>query len=339
MRTGKLPPELLSRLLKRIRCDDPRVRLGPQLGEDAAAIDTGGETLIVSTDPVTFVTDRAAWYAVQVNANDVAAMGAEPAWFAATVLLPSSFSEPEAERLFEQLQRACEAGGVALVTGHTEVTPAVTRPVIVGTMLGTVDAGSLVTSGGALPGDAVILAGPIAIEGTAVLATEAAAELAAGGFAPGALATAAGLLDAPGVSVVRASRLVRDVTRPHAMHDATEGGVAMALREVALASGVGMSLNLDRVPMLDLTRRVCQTLRLNPLGLISSGCLIVVVDRVAEESVLGALSAGGIEGACIGGITAAKEMTCIEHGLPAELPPFDRDELARYFDERASARA
>jgi len=336
VRSGKLPPQLLGRLLARIASNDPRVTLGPRPGEDAAIIDLGNQSLVVTTDPITFVSEHAAWYAVQVNANDIAAMGADPAWLAVTILLPTSSSDADIEPLFQQLRTACNELGVSVVTGHTEVTTSVIRTVIVGTMLGLAPAGDAVTSGGALIGDAVILAGPIAVEGTATLATEAATVLRDKGLTRKDLAVAAGLLFHPGISVVPASRVIRRVTRPHALHDATEGGVATALREVAFASGVGMRLNSRDFPVLSLTTRICEALVISPMGLISSGCLIAVVAANDAESVVAGLEAEGIVAAVAGYATANRDVVLRTESGAVGLPEFDRDELARYLDENAS---
>ncbi|MFB3093089.1 MAG: AIR synthase related protein, partial [Dehalococcoidia bacterium] len=118
MDIGKLPNELLARLLARIQHRDTRVLLGPGVGRDAAVIDAGGERLLVAkSDPVTFASDHIGWYAVHVNANDVACMGARPAWFLATVLLPEGASEEQASQVFGQLLEACESLEIELVGG------------------------------------------------------------------------------------------------------------------------------------------------------------------------------------------------------------------------------
>ncbi len=128
LHTGKLPAELLARLLSRVVSRDPRVLLGPTVGEDAALIDLGDRVLVAKADPVTFATDRIGWYAVHVNANDVACMGARPAWFLATILLPQGAPEALAEDVFAQIEAACEALDITLVGGHTEVTYGLERP-------------------------------------------------------------------------------------------------------------------------------------------------------------------------------------------------------------------
>jgi len=135
MRLGKLPPELLARLLRDLPSADPRVRLGPRPGEDAAVVDFAGETLVVTTDPITFVSADAAWYAVQVNANDIAACGAEPQWLAATVLLPPSATESMVVNLFQQLREACVAAGICLIALLIVLFPANVNAAMKGTTL------------------------------------------------------------------------------------------------------------------------------------------------------------------------------------------------------------
>ncbi|HCH37103.1 MAG TPA: hydrogenase expression protein, partial [Acidobacteria bacterium] len=80
MKPGKLPAAKLRKLLTGLRREDPRVIIGPQVGEDASVIAFADRCLVVTTDPVTFATDRIGWYTVHVNANDVAVMGATPRW-------------------------------------------------------------------------------------------------------------------------------------------------------------------------------------------------------------------------------------------------------------------
>ena len=176
MDIGKFPPSLLDRLLQKTGVTDPRVVLGPGLGEDAAVLDMGETLLVAKSDPITFATDRIGWYAVQVNANDIACTGGVPRWFLATLLVPERFTEDQAEELFTQVLDACNDIGVALVGGHSEVTQGIDRPLVAGTMLGEVARDRLVRTGGAQEGDSLVVTQGIAIEGTALLALERAQE-------------------------------------------------------------------------------------------------------------------------------------------------------------------
>src|SRR5688500_13189331 len=169
--TGKLPADMLQAVLDKHVAPDPRVIVGPRVGEDAAVIDLGDRYLVATADPITFATDDVAWYALQVNANDIAVRGARPRWFLATVLLPPATTTDESvETLFGQLAAACDDLEVTLVGGHTEITHGLDRPVVAGTMLGEVDKAKLVTTGGAQVGDAVVMTKGIPLEGAAIIA-------------------------------------------------------------------------------------------------------------------------------------------------------------------------
>ena len=184
MQAGKLPLELLTQLLGRIDIKDPRVVLGPRPGEDAALIDFGDSYLVTKTDPITFATDLIGWYLVQVNANDLAVMGATPRWLMVTLLLPEGTRPDEVRAIFDQLRDACDGLEVALVGGHTEITRDLPRPIALGAMLGEVRKDRVVLTSGARPDDAIVLTKGIAIEGTAILAREAAKQLQEAGVAP-----------------------------------------------------------------------------------------------------------------------------------------------------------
>ena len=242
MDVGKFPPELLERLLNSSGAEDPRVLLGPRVGEDAAVLDFGDRLLVAKTDPITFASDRAGWYAVQVCANDVACTGAAPRWFLATLLAPEWFSPEDAAQLFNDVASACRELGVALIGGHSEVTQGIQRPIISGTMLGEVERDRLITTGGAQEGDSIIVTKGLAIEGTAILARDRAEELRRAGADEGAIRGGAALLDSPGISVVRDAQTASTQHSVHSMHDVTEGGLITALHEVASASGLGVAI-------------------------------------------------------------------------------------------------
>src|ERR687898_805668 len=106
---GKLPASTLQAILERHAVKDPRVIVGPRVGEDAAVLDMGDRYLVATSDPITFATDDVAWYALQVNANDIAVRGARPRWFLATILLPEGrTSDAAATTLLAQLAQACD---------------------------------------------------------------------------------------------------------------------------------------------------------------------------------------------------------------------------------------
>ena len=333
MDVGKLPMEVLAKLLSGTVQADSRVLQGPGIGADAAVIDMGDRLLIAKADPVTFATDRIGWYAVQVNANDIACMGGMPKWFLATVLLPEGAPESLAVDVHEQITEACAALGVTLVGGHTEITYGLTRPIVSGSMLGEATLDTVVWPGGARPGDALILTQGIAIEGTSVLAHEAADALLAGGMSEAEVSAAAGLLDAPGISVVRAARAAASAGVT-AMHDPTEGGLATGLSELATAANAGLEVDGVAVHVLPETRAVCRALGLDPLGLLASGSLLAAAAPERADDVLTALHAEGIDAAVIGRVTEVSAGLRLRSADGVrELPSFPRDELARYMSQ------
>lgn len=332
MSAGKLPLDLLGSLLGEIESADPRVVLGPRPGEDAALIDFGDRYLVAKTDPVTFATDLIGWYMVNVNANDLAVMGATPKWLLATLLLPEGIRESRVAEMFQQLRDACAELNIALVGGHTEVTYGLDRPIAVGAMLGEVDRDSAVLSSGVCPGDSLILTKGIAVEGTSILAREAEDQLAERGIPTETLHRAAGFLFDPGISVLEDARIAVEAGEVHAMHDPTEGGLSGGIYELAAASGVGFDIDADSIPMLPECKLFCEVLGLDPLGLIASGSLLAAVAPESAGAVLDALSGEGIDVSVIGVANDnAGEITLRSQGSSSEFPRFQRDELARFF--------
>ena len=332
MDIGKFPPALLEKLLRKTGVTDPRVVLGPGVGEDAAVLDLGETLLVVKSDPITFATERIGWYAVQVNANDIACTGGVPRWFLATLLVPERFTEDQAEELFTQVLDACNDIGVALVGGHSEVTQGIDRPLVAGTMLGEVARDRLVRTGGAQEGDSIVVTKGIAIEGTALLALERAEDLRKAGVSDDTITLSVELLNVMGISVLTDAQTACDTAQIHSMHDVTEGGLITGLREVAAASGLGLAIEEDSVPVLPATKEVCQAIGLDPMGLLASGALLITLPPSDVPSLLSALEKKGIDGWEIGMMLASEEgLISIGREGEVELPQFSRDELARYF--------
>ena len=332
MQAGKLPPRVLASMLDRVDVLDPRVILGPRAGEDAALIDFGDRCLAAKTDPITFATDLIGWYLVQVNVNDLAVMGAAPKWLLATLLLPEGTTPEQTANVFDQILRACAEHGITLVGGHTEVTLDLPRPVAVGALLGEVDKDRVVLTSGVRPGDSIVLTKGIAVEGTSVLAREASEDLIEAGVEQRVIEQAQGLLFEPGISVAEDARIALETADVHAMHDPTEGGLATGLAEMAAAACVGLTIDLNKAPVLPETEAVCGALGLDPLGLIASGALLAAVAPEDSARLTDALRAGGIPAWEIGRATdAANGLTVRTSHGERPLPTFERDELARYF--------
>ena len=330
---GKLPLEHLRLLLSHSPKHDPRLFIGPQIGEDAAVIDAGDRYLVVATDPVTFATDQIGRYAVHVNANDVAVMGARPLWFFVVILLPENRTTPaRAEAIMADVRAACEELDVALGGGHTEITQGLDRPILVGQMLGEVAPARLVRKTRIAVGDQILLTQGVAIEGTAILARES--EPLRGRVDADVLARAARFLITPGISVVRAALTAASVgDAVHAMHDPTEGGLATGLFELVAPVGLGLQVIRERIPVFPETDSICRALSLDPLELIASGALLIAVAPDKADVVRSAIQAAGIPVAVIGAVRPSSEnITIVSSGNIEPLAPAVRDEIARAFE-------
>ena len=301
--------------------------VGPGCGLDAAVVAVGRRRLILKADPVTFTARRVGWYAVQVNANDVAVMGGRPAWFQPTILLPPGTRTSVVTTIVREIDRACRALGVAVTGGHTEVTDAVTRPVVAGDMHGLLVAARIITAGGAHPGDRLLLTKAAGIEGTAILAQERVSELTKA-LSARLVRSARRLRRHPGISVVREA-VTAARHGASAMHDPTEGGVRAALHEMAFASRVRLDVDLDRIPVYPQTARICRYYAIDPLGLIGSGALLVALPRARASRLLRAWARNGIVGHVIGSVESGRGLRATRQGRRVAFPWLARDEIIR----------
>ena len=323
---GKLPHEVLKRLLAGAP-PGGGVIVGPALGEDAAALAVGGDVLVASTDPITFTSENLGYYGVNVNANDVAAMGARPRWFLASLLLPRGFDRREVAGLFRDLASACRTLKVALCGGHTEVTSAVTRPVMVGTMLGTVSRKRLVRPERVREGDVVLLTKRLAIEGTAILARDRRRRVSRI-LGERRAARARSMLFRPGISVVPEAMAAVGAAPVHAMHDPTEGGFISGVWELSYVTGLGVEVLEEKIPVYAETREVCLEFGLNPLGLIASGSLLIVASPRSAKRIKAAVRRRRIECVEVGRMTGRRPRL-LRDGKPYPFPRAGVDEITR----------
>jgi hydrogenase maturation factor len=338
LQPGKLPPALLAELLAQQAASDSRLLIGPRVGVDAAVIDIGDRLLIATSDPITFATDAIGYYAVTANANDIACMGGTPRWFLATLLLPEhATTEALVRDIFGQVQQACQDLHITLVGGHTEITVGLTRPLLSGHMLGEASRDQLITSAGAQAGDAILLTKGFPVEGIAIIARECASQLTARGYPLGDITRWQQFLFTPGISVVQDTTILRQTVEVHAMHDPTEGGVATGLWELAQASGVGLHIAADQLPLLAEGALLCEAFGLDPLGIIASGALLAAVPATQAEQAIAACRDNGIACHRIGTVVANPAEFLLHTGKETRpLPTFSRDEIVKIFQAEMS---
>ncbi|NUC70915.1 hydrogenase expression protein [Haloterrigena sp. SYSU A558-1] len=293
---GKVSPDdLLAHVFERTGTDDETVLQGPANGEDAAAIAPfdGDETLVVSSDPISLAAAGVGSLAVPIACNDVAASGADPRWLTVVIMLPDE--ETDLEAITSDLDAAARDVGATIVGGHSEYVDQLERPLLSLTAMGTAE--SFVPTGGAEPGDSVLITKAAGLEGTAILATDFGDEF---DVAEAVRERAEGFLDE--ISVAPDARAVRE--HATAMHDPTEGGVAAGLLEIARASGVRLDVDRESIPIREETARLCEAAGVDPLRIFGSGALLATVPDDAVDDCLAALEAAGLEGSEIGTVEA-----------------------------------
>lgn len=328
MEIGKVPEAVLKRaVFRQIHTRREEVLVGAGVGEDCAALQLGpDEVFVLSTDPITGTDKNTGELAVQITANDLASAGAEPVALLLTVLLPVTADEPMIRRLMREVDEACEKLHIQVVGGHTEVTAVVNQPVISVTGIGKAKKGHLVTTGGAGIGDDVVATKWIGIEGTSIIAREKEQELLERFAAP--FVEEAKNFDRFLSVVPDAAAAVKSGVT--AMHDVTEGGIYGALWELAEASGVGLEIDLKKIPVRQETIELCEYYRLNPYQLISSGCMLMTAPdgrRLVRD-----LEKAGIHATLIGRCVDGKAKKILNGEDTAYLERPKTDELYKIYE-------
>ncbi|MEY8334006.1 AIR synthase family protein [Lachnospiraceae bacterium 47-T17] len=323
MKVGKVPEAILKRsVLKQIQTDRPEVLLGASVGEDCAAVSLQeDEIFVLSTDPITGTARDIGHLAIQITLNDLASAGAEPIGVMLTFLLPEGLSEAKLRGMMEQAEMAARAANVQIMGGHTEVTRVVKQPVISVVGVGKAKKGRLISTAGARPGMDVIVTKWLGLEGTSIIAKEKEEELLT--RYPKALVDAAKGFDAY-LSVLPEAAIAVE-SGVSAMHDVTEGGIFGALWELAESAGVGLEIDLKKLPIRQETVEVCEFFDINPYELISSGSMLMAASD--GNGLVRALRAADIPAVCVGKVTAGNDRVIVSGEERRFLEPPKADEL------------
>jgi hydrogenase expression/formation protein HypE len=321
MKSGKLPSDVLEKkILSSFRFKREEVLVRPQVGEDCSVLDFGEYACVVSTDPITGAANEIGRLAVHISCNDVAANGVEPFGLLFTILAPEGTTLEVLQDIVKQAAEEAASLRVEIIGGHTEITPAVNRIVVSTTAIGRAAKDRVIKSAGAKPGDSIILTKWAGLEGTAIIAHDLADRLK-GRIDEGLLESARALMQH--ISVVKEGMIAGEMGAS-AMHDVTEGGVLGALWEIAEVSGVGIRVYRESIPVRPETKAICAELGIDPLKLISSGCMLITCPD--GEKMINALTREGIPASIIGEVTK-KGRTIVADGVETEIDPPGSDEL------------
>lgn len=324
--TGKVSAyELAKIVFPRLELEDDSVLVGPGVGIDSSVVEMDEGVVVLSSDPITGALESPGMLAVNVNANDVASMGASPEWFLLNLFLPEGSESSDIESVMDEAASKCDELDISIVGGHTEVTPGLDRILISGAMVGTAPGDRWVSSADAKPRDRILFTKSAAVEGTYILSVDREEELR-DALGSEIVESAQGFLGR--LSVVEEALAAVSIGGVHAMHDPTEGGLAGGLHELADASGVGFSIKSEKVPVAEETRRICDYFDIDPLSTIGSGSLLICVDPGSSEEIRKALVEIGIEASDIGEILEGEDRRIIDD-KKLEFP--EQDELWRIF--------
>ncbi len=303
MKIGKVPENVLERsVFKQLHTKRPEVVMGAGIGEDCAAVKLADdEIMVLSTDPITGTAKDIGKLAIQITVNDLASSGAEPVGVLLTILLPTDAKESHLKKIMEQMEEACAAAHVQIMGGHTEVTAVVNQPVVTVCGVGKVKEGKLVLTSGARPGMDIVVTKWVGIEGTSIIAKEKEEELKT--------RFSASFIDkAKDLDVylsVLSEAAVAVNSGVSAMHDITEGGIFGALWEMAEASGIGLDIDVKKIPIRQETIEICEFYGINPYRLISSGSMLMAT--VDGNKLVRELEKAGINAVVIGKATEGKD--------------------------------
>jgi len=323
MNVGKIPESALKRsVLNQIRHRRNEVLLGPGVGEDCSVIELAeDEVLVMSSDPITGAIKDIGTLAVHITANDIASSGAEPVALMLTILLPEGSSEEELRAMMQDMETVCTRLNIEIAGGHTEVTRAVSQPIVTVTGIGKIKRDKVIKTAGALPGQEIVMTKWAGLEGTAIIAAEKYDELITR-YPKGFIDGAKSLIEY--ISVVPEAMIAGEIGAT-SMHDVTEGGIFGALWEIGAAAKVGMEVFLDKILLKQETVEICEFYDINPYMLISSGCLLIITDK--GNLMVDKLKEAGIAAAVIGRITSGNDRIIINGEERRYLEPPKSDEL------------
>ena len=331
---GKIPVDILKEVVfKNLGAPRREVVVGPTAGVDSAVLDFGDKNLVVSMDPITGAVERIGWLAVNVNANDIATFGVEPAFLFSCIMLPEGTDKGMVQKITTQMSEAASQLGMAIVGGHAETTPGLTHPIVVGCAMGITKKGKYVTAASAKAGDKIILTKSAGIEGTDILASDREKELKE-------TLTEQELQRAKNfyrrISVVKEALTACRSGGVHAMHDPTEGGIAGGAHEMADASGLGLRIFREKIRVEMETAKICNHFDLDPLQLIGSGALLIATEEEKTEKIISQLKRKQVQASIVGEFLADKSERWLisDDGGTRVLPRPASDHLWRALSRR-----
>ena len=330
MKAGKLSETVLKRsVLRQLHTTDPQVLFSPAVGMDFSAVKIQpGEVLVSAIAARGLGTAVIGTLGVFAALNNLWCSGARPIGILNSLLVPTSYTENELRRLIGEIQDVCASENISVLGGHTEVVRSVTEPVLTVTALGAVEECRMKATQAVKPGMDILVTKWVGLEGTAVLAIQKEAELRsryAQPFIERAKAFA-------GYLSVRSEAAVAAKSGVAAMHDISEGGIFGALWELGQCSGVGLEIDLKKIPIRQETIEICEFFDVNPYKLVSGGSMLMAAED--GNALMQAIRREGGKAVVIGKATDGNDRVLINGEERRFLETTQTDELWRLENRR-----
>lgn len=330
MKAGKLSESALKRsVLKQLHTSGTSVIQGPEIGADYSAVEIEpGQSVVSAVATRCFGGELAPMLSVYAALNNLCCSGAKPIGIQVNLLIPTTSGENDLREWVKAIDAVCESERIAVLGGHTEVVRSVSEPIVTVTALGTVEKAQQVGVGNVLPGMDILITKRIALEGTAVLATQYEKELLeryAGPF----VERAKHFID---YLSIQSEAAVATKSGVAAMHDISEGGVFGALWEMGLSSGVGLEIDLKKIPIRQETVEICEFFDVNPYKLTSAGSVLMAAND--GNALVHAICQAGGEAVIVGKATAGNDRVLINGEERRFLEMTQTDELWRIKSRR-----
>lgn len=323
MKIGKLTiSDLKDLIFNNIKNNNNKILSFGEIGSDCAAIEVGDDVVYLSTDPITGTNSGLGKLAINVNCNDIATEGVAPIGIMLTILAPPETQKEDIAEIMKEAQQEANKLGVSIIGGHTEITAAVNKTIISATSIGIGAKNNFKKREHIKSGDRLIITKGVGIEGTGIIAFEKENELL-DIFSKNLIENAKSLLDL--TSVVKEGIIANKFSK--GMHDVTEGGLLGALWESSCFYNLGIEISYDKIFMHQCTKEICDYFKIDPLKLISSGTMLIVVDKNNVTTLIEKLKENNISAFDIGEFTTSKEKILVKNGKRLEIMPPQSDEL------------
>ncbi|MCM8818369.1 MAG: HAD-IA family hydrolase [Candidatus Omnitrophica bacterium] len=326
--SGKLPNRFLKYLLSKYTIKDETVLIGPGVGIDCAILKIKDDTIFAKTDPITLTWQDIGFYLVNINLNDISVMGGIPEYFSTILLFPENITFPEIEHIFSQINEECRKYNIKWIGGHTEILSNIKAHIASGFLMG-----SKIRHFKRKEikiGDIIFLVKEIGIEASSIIVREK-YEFLKNYFSEKYLKKIKNSIKNPGISIYREAKILWENFDIKYMHDPTEGGISTALYEISEAKNIGILIEIKKLKFYPPTIKLCKIFNLDPYGIISSGCIVGILDKKDINDFVNFCQNRKIKFEIIGKVIEEKGVYYFKNHKKVEFPKFEKDEINKLF--------